>query len=150
MQFETMLITRIPRLQLLRARRTNMELVPRPAKSSRSIWLFEAWAVLLLRAMLNVLIAAELLLLEYHSAWDLRPWAFPYGWNAASPTLGPLWYWTKCALAGGSIAPLCSARPEGCREFEVVVDLSRLRDTRFGGRRQPGATPAVQAVNIYM
>jgi hypothetical protein len=72
MQLETVLIAVVPRLLDLQTGSTEIAVVPCAAKRARWAVLFESWAVHLLQAAPNVSRAAELLRLDWHSAWELR------------------------------------------------------------------------------
>jgi transposase len=79
MQLGTVLIVTVPRLLAPQTGRTEMAVVPWAAKSARWTALFEAWAVRLLQGVPNVSRAAELLRLDWHSAWELKARAVARG-----------------------------------------------------------------------
>jgi transposase len=79
MQLETVLVARVPRLLDPHSGRTEMAPVPWAKKGARWTVLFEAWAVRLFVAVPNVSRAADLLRLDWHSAWAIKARAVARG-----------------------------------------------------------------------
>lgn len=72
MQLETVIVALVPRLLDPQGGETMMAAVPWAKKGSRWTVLFEAWAVHLLQAATSVSRAADLLRLDWHSAWEIK------------------------------------------------------------------------------
>ena len=72
MQLETVIAARVPRLIDPATGGTEMAPVPWAQKGARWTVLFEAWAVRLFEAVPNVSKAADLLNLDWHSAWAIK------------------------------------------------------------------------------
>jgi len=72
MQLETVIIAKVPRLLDPQTGSTEMAPVPWAQKGARWTVLFEAWAVRLFEAVPNVSKAADLLRLDWHSAWEIK------------------------------------------------------------------------------
>jgi transposase len=151
MQLETVLVARVPRLLDPQSGRTEMATVPWAKKGARWTALFEAWAVRLLQAVPNVSRAADLLRLDWHSAWEMKARAVARGLERrqAEP-IAALGLDEKSFGRGQDYATVLTD-PAGRRVLEVVA--GRTQEAAEGvleGGLAPQQRPTVEAVSIDM
>lgn len=151
MQLETVLIARVPRLLDPQTGSTEMAVVPWAAKSARWTALFEAWAVRLLQAVPNVSRAAELLRLDWHSAWELKARAVARGLERRQvEPIATLGLDEKSFGRGQDYATVLTD-PAGRRVLEVVAGRTQAAaEGALAAGLKPEQRAAVQAVSIDM
>jgi transposase len=128
-----------------------MAVVPWAKKSARWTALFEAWAVRLLQAVPNVSRAAELLRLDWHSAWEIKARAVERGLaqRQAAP-IAALGLDEKSFGRGQDYATVLSD-PAGKRVLEVVAGRTQeAAESVLTNGLRPEQRPAVEAVSIDM
>lgn len=151
MQLETVLVARVPRLLDPQSGRTEMAVVPWAAKSARWTALFECWAVRLLQAVPNVSRAADLLRLDWHSAWEIKARAVERGLERrkAEP-IAALGLDEKSFGRGQDYATVLTD-PAGRRVLEVVAGRTQeAAESVLESGLRPEQRPAVAAVSIDM
>ena len=151
MQLETVLVARVPRLLDPRSGRTEMAVVPWAVKSARWTALFECWAVRVLQAVPNVSRAAELLRLDWHTAWEIKARAVDRGLarRAAEPiaTLGL----DEKSFGRGQDYATVLTDPAGKRVLEVAAGRTQeAAEGLLADALQPTQRAVVEAVSIDM
>jgi transposase len=151
MQLETELIARVPRLLDPQTGCTEVAVVPWAKKGARWTALFEAWAVQLLQAVSNVSRAADLLRLDWHSAWEIKRRAVARGLERrkADP-IATLGLDEKSFGRGQDYASVLTD-PAGKRVLEVMAGRTQeAAENVLETGLQPAQRTAVQAVCIDM
>jgi len=142
MQLETVLVARVPRLLDPQSGRTEMAPVPWARKGARWTVLFEAWAVRLFVAVPNVSRAADLLRLDWHSAWAIKARAVERGLaRRTSEPIAALGLDEKSFGRGQDYATVLTDAA-GQRVLEVVAERTQAAAERV---IEAALTPAQQA-----
>jgi hypothetical protein len=151
MQLDTVLIARVLRLLDPQTGCTEMAVVPWAAKSARWTPLFEAGAVRLLEVVPNVSRAAELLRLDWHSAWELKARAVARGLERRQvEPISTLGLDEKSFGRGQDYATVLTD-PAGRRVLEVVAGRTQAAaEGALAAGLKPEQRAAEQAVSIDM